>query len=132
MRVLIVDDHDDTGAAFDMLLSAAGHEVRAATTGRHALTIADSLDPELAIVDIHLPDTNGFVLARELRARTRTALQLVAITGSGNGRALSFAGVFDQFALKPVSAARLYQMIDAAQDHLRRGTAHRGSQMRSR
>lgn len=118
MRILIIDDNHDTADMLSMLLAAAGHEVRAAYRGDEALVLAASFVPHLALVDIQLTDTTGFALARKLRKQFGKRIHLVAITG-GDARSLPFAGVFDQHATKPVTAARLYQTIDIARDALR-------------
>lgn len=118
MRILVVDDHRDTTEAFGMLLQAAGHDVRLAYQGDDALVIAHEFVPELALVDIGLPDTSGHAVARALRKQLGSRVNIVAVTG-GDARSLPFAGGFDQHATKPVTAARLYQLIDAARDAMR-------------
>lgn len=115
MRILIVDDHPDTADVLQILLRAAGHDVSATYLGEDAIEISRSFLPELALVDIQLPDISGFVVARRLRQQCGRRLNLVAMTG-GDISQLRFAGCFQQHARKPVSAARLYQLIDEARD----------------
>ena len=117
MRVLIVDDNCDTADMFQMLLKAAGHDVRTAYRGDDAIALAAGFEPQLAILDIQLPDTTGFAVARALRQRAGRRLHIVAITGGD--RALGLTGNFDQHAHKPVTAARLYQILDVAREALR-------------
>ncbi len=117
MRVLIVDDYEDIATALEMMLTAAGHKVRTALTGQDAVAIAESFEPELAIVDIQLPDTTGYALAKKLRTAARRRLHIIGITGSTQPN-LPYAGVFDEHAYKPVTAAHLYQMIHTAQERL--------------
>ena len=116
MRVLIVDDNCNTADMLQMLLRAAGHDVRTAYRGYDAIALAAVFDPQLAILDIQLPDTTGFVVARTLRQRVGRRLHIVAITGED--RALGLTGNFDQHAYKPVTAARLYQILDVAREAL--------------
>jgi len=118
MRILVVDDHRDTAEAFLMLLRAAGHDVRVAYQGDDALVLAQEFKPEMALVDIGLPDTSGHAVAKALRKQLGARVTIVAITG-GDARSLPFAGGFDQHATKPVTAARLYQLIDAAREAMR-------------
>lgn len=115
MRVLVIDDHPDTADMLQMLLRAAGHDVRVAYRGSEAIDVARDFVPQLAIVDIQLPDVSGYAVAKQLRRQCGRRINIVAITG-GDGRQLPFSGGFDQHARKPVSAARLYQVIEAARE----------------
>jgi CheY-like chemotaxis protein len=118
MRVLIVDDHPDTADALQMLLQSAGHNVRVAYDGTQALAIAAELVPELAFIDIQLPDMSGYAVAKQLRKQSGRRVNLVGITG-GDARQLPFSANFDQHAVKPISAARLYQLIDVAREAIK-------------
>jgi CheY-like chemotaxis protein len=118
MRVLVVDDHPDTADVLQMLLQAAGHDVRVAYRGAEALAVAAEFVPELALVDIRLPDVSGFAVAKQLRKQSARPVNIVAITG-GESRQLPFAGAFDQHARKPVTPAQLYQLIDTAREAIR-------------
>ena len=115
MRVLVVDDHSDTVDALEMLLLAAAHEVRATCRGEDALEVSRGFHPEVALVDVQLPDISGFIVAKRLRQQHGRRVNLVAITG-GDMSKVRFAGCFDQHACKPVSAARVYQLLEAARD----------------
>lgn len=115
MRMPIVDDLPDTADALHMFLRAAGHDVRVAYRGAEAIEVARTFVPDLAFVDIQLPDISGFAVAKQLRKQSGRRVHLVAITG-GDASQLSFAGGFDEQARKSVSAALMYQLIDAARD----------------
>jgi DNA-binding response OmpR family regulator len=115
MRVLIVDDEADTADMLQMLLRVAGHEAKVAYRGREAIDVAADFEPELALVDVHLPDISGVAVAKQIRKASRRAVSIIGISGR-DFRGLPLTASFDQHALKPVSAARLYQMIDAAQE----------------
>ena len=102
--VLIVDDCPDTTASYAELLGLYGHDVRTAQSAREALALLDGWEPDVALVDLWMPRTDGFELARWLRVRGTGAPLLVAVTGMG---ALSYreraAEVgFDYFLVKPV------------------------------
>lgn len=118
MRVLVVDDHPDTADALEILLRAAGHVVQTAYSGSDAVALANGFAPDLAFVDIQLPDISGFVVAKELRKQSGRRLNIVAITG-GDSRRLRFASNFDQHALKPVSAKQIYQLIEVARQAIK-------------
>lgn len=72
--VLIVDDHKAFRTSARHLLDAEGFAVVGeAATGREALELAEELSPDLILLDIQLPDIDGFVVARELRKRGASA-----------------------------------------------------------
>jgi DNA-binding NarL/FixJ family response regulator len=69
MKVLIVDDHPSFRASARRMLEAEGFEVVAeAGTGAEALQAADAWRPELVLLDVHLPDAQGFEVAERLTA----------------------------------------------------------------
>jgi DNA-binding NarL/FixJ family response regulator len=79
-RVLVVDDHPSFRRCASALLEAEGFEVVGeAEDGASALAAADRLEPELVLLDIQLPDTNGFEVARRLLAE-RPALRIVLVS----------------------------------------------------
>lgn len=83
-RVLIADDNRDSAESLGMLLSLEGHEVHVAYTGGEALALAVAKPPELAFLDIGMPDMDGFELARRLRSvPVGDRPTLVAVTGWG-------------------------------------------------
>jgi len=96
------------------LLRMEGHEVRTAADGGAGLALARDTPPEVALVDIRLPDMDGYEVARRLRAALDgRPVALVALTGFGRAedqqRALD-AG-FDAHLVKPVSAERLKHLM---------------------
>jgi CheY-like chemotaxis protein len=116
-RVLVVDDHPDSADIACTLLALYGHEARAATNGTQALAIAAELDPEIAILDIGLPDLSGYELARILRERyAGKPLYLAAVTGWGQpeDKARAFAAGFDHHVLKPADGAKILDILERA------------------
>lgn len=114
-RVLVVDDNRD---GLDMLLDAlraAGHDVIGASTAREALDAAERLRPSIAVLDIGLPDMDGYELARALRTRDQNPrLHLIALTGYGREQdiAAARAAGFDAFFAKPVEIEVLLESLD--------------------
>jgi CheY-like chemotaxis protein len=82
-RVLLVDDNEDAAATVGALLRQLGHEVQVAHTAGQALAAARTMRPDVAILDIGLPDMDGYGLAAILRRTGRPELRLVALTGYG-------------------------------------------------
>ena len=109
-RVLVVDDNAD---GLEMLVAAlrhAGVDAVGASLPVEALAIAARERPQAAILDVGLPQMNGFELARVLRERTDGApLRLVALTGYGQPHDLAAARAagFDAFFVKPVDVTVL-------------------------
>ena len=71
-RVLVVDDEPNICALLSATLRHVGYEVRVAHTGAEALTVAEEYQPDLAVLDVLLPDFDGFQVAQKLRADGRT------------------------------------------------------------
>lgn len=113
-RVLLVEDNPDALYSMAALLRLDGHEVLEAGNGEQALECARDRWPDIAFVDIGLPDRNGFEVARALRALGGgRALRLVALTGYGDAehRRQSVASGFDLHLVKPVDPAAIGQIV---------------------
>lgn len=114
-RILVVDDNVDAAESLAELLMLKGHETRAVTDPRTALDVAPDFSPQVILLDIGLPDIDGFQVARRLRqmAQTRDSL-LVAVTGYGQAedRKASAAAGFDHHLVKPVNLRQLEDLID--------------------
>jgi len=104
-RVLIVDDDADSADLLAQLLEMRGHEVRAVHSASHAVTAAAEFLPQVAILDVGLPDMSGYELAQLLRKNEQLAeCKLIAVTGYSGDAVLvrcKMAG-FDQHLVKPV------------------------------
>jgi signal transduction histidine kinase/ActR/RegA family two-component response regulator len=110
LHILLVDDNEDALMMLDMLLSSMGHRVTSTPSAREALRRADAEPPDVCILDIGLPDIDGFSLARALRANQRTRhAALIALSGYGQDvdRAMALEAGFDQYCVKPVDLAVL-------------------------
>ena len=116
-RVMVVDDNLDAGESLAALLGAEGHEVLIAEDGVGALRAAAEGAIDVFILDIGLPDMDGYELARRLRARPDGAAALmVALTGYGqpHDRVLSKAAGFDHHFVKPVDIELLANLLAEA------------------
>ncbi len=103
-RVLIVDDHKEIGESVARLVRSWGHEVAIARDGPSALALAETFQPEYAIVDLSLPGMSGIDVARHLRERfARPRLYLIALTGYAGEdiREGCLAAGFDAHLVKP-------------------------------
>ena len=109
-RVLIVDDNEDAAEMLALLLQHAGYSTQTAYDSRAALAAVDAWSPNVVILDIGLPDINGYDVARELRQSARFAgLALIALTGWGtqDDKQKAMAAGFDVHLTKPVDASAL-------------------------
>jgi PAS domain S-box-containing protein len=114
LRVLIVDDNTDAADSLAMLLAVRGHETRVAYGAKDALTSAETFRPEVGILDIGLPEIDGYELAKRLRAMSvMTSLRLVALTGYGQveDQQRALACGFDAHLVKPIDLAALERAI---------------------
>jgi len=114
-RVLIVDDHRDVVKGLSRLLSITGYDVRAALSPTEALEIATAFEPQVAILDIGLPEMDGYKLAGELRSRLRDASPvLIALSGysQADDRRRSEASGFAFHLVKPLDIDALLDVLD--------------------
>ncbi|WP_370663711.1 response regulator [Massilia brevitalea] len=115
VRILIVDDNLDAAQSLTEVLRAFGHAVASAASSREALALAEQDWPQMFVLDIGLPDIDGYELVRRLRSLQagRSALYL-ALTGYGQAhdRVLSRSAGFDHHFVKPVDLRALIAVID--------------------
>lgn len=112
-RILVVDDNPDVIEATAMSLRLVDHEVAVADSGRQALEIAAAFKPQVALIDIGMPDMDGYTLARELKASAPDGLKLIAVSGYGHAEARARAreAGFDEYLVKPASMDDINQAL---------------------
>jgi len=113
-RVLIADDNRDAAESLSLLLEMSGHEVRVAHLGHAALSLARTFRPDVALLDIGMPDLSGHDVARALRLEPWASnLQLIALTGWGqdDDRRRAFEAGFDHHCTKPIDPDQLARLI---------------------
>jgi CheY-like chemotaxis protein len=111
-QVLVVDDNVDAAATTAQILEQFGHTVQVAHTAAAALALCARHRPEVAILDIGLPDMDGYALAAAIR-RLGGALRLVALTGYGQKADVERAAGagFDLHLTKPASLEDLERSV---------------------
>jgi PAS domain S-box-containing protein len=117
LRVIVADDNKDAADALAMLLELSGHEVRVAHGGRAALSFAQTFRPDVAILDIGMPDLSGYDVAAQLRREPwGESILLIALTGWGrdDDRQRARAAGFDHHMTKPVNPEKLEALISKA------------------
>jgi PAS domain S-box-containing protein len=114
LRVLIADDNRDGADSCATLLELFGHKVRTAYNGAQAFDIAAQFRPDVALLDIGMPELNGYELATKIRAEPwgRSAV-LVAVTGWGQeqDRQRAIDAGFDYHLVKPLAPAELKALL---------------------
>nr|WKF61265.1 Autoinducer 2 sensor kinase/phosphatase LuxQ [Paraburkholderia busanensis] len=113
-RILVIDDNADANEALSMLLANEGHRVESRLDGVTGLAAAATFKPDVVLLDIALPDIDGYEVARKLRASLldRHAV-LVAVTGFGlpSDRLKSAEAGFNHHLTKPVDYEALIQVL---------------------
>ena len=114
LRVLVIEDNQDARQMLRVLLTMEGHEVREAVNGTAGIQAAADMNPDVVLLDIGLPDLDGYEVARRLRAGPGGhSMVLVALSGYGqdDDRGQTRDAGFDAHLVKPTSAERLGQII---------------------
>ena len=114
LSVLVVDDNRDAADALVALLNAHGYRAFAAYSGASAIGHADRAHPDVVLLDIGMPETTGFDVARALRDYRRAPKPvIIAVTGASEPSdklAARMAG-FDHYLVKPVEVQSLVGLL---------------------
>ncbi|MES2521192.1 MAG: PAS domain S-box protein, partial [Gemmatimonadota bacterium] len=115
--VLVVDDNADAARSLETILTMMGHDACCAFTGAQAIELLESIEPDVVILDIGLPDTSGYELASHIRGELgMTNVLLVALTGWGSEehRRRSVEAGFDFHLTKPADSAIIRRIMSRA------------------
>lgn len=113
-RILLVDDNQDALDTLASLLATLGASVATASSGKEALGMLDQVQPDAVLLDIGMPEMDGYEVARRIRANPDHAgVLLIALTGWGQDQdfALSSAAGFDHHLVKPLDLLQLRQIL---------------------
>lgn len=115
-KILVVDDNTDIRNAVAKILELQGHTIKEAYDGKSAIKTAKSFKPEIAVVDIGLPDMKGYKVAQALRKEIGDSkkIKLIAFTGYGqekDKKLVKEAG-FDHHLVKPIEMSSLLKLIN--------------------
>jgi PAS domain S-box-containing protein len=113
LRILVADDNRDTADSLQRVLALYGHDVQVAYDGAAALSMGEQFRPRVAILDIAMPGTNGYDVARALRSRHGGEVTLVALTGWGQDadRRRALDAGFDYHLIKPIDPNELNTLL---------------------
>jgi CheY-like chemotaxis protein len=117
-NILYVEDNPDNMRLVKRALGARGYMVHEAVNGLEGLKLAKTLTPDVILLDINLPDIDGYEVARRLRQSEVTALQttpIIAITANalkGDAEKALAAGC-DVYMAKPINVRELWARVEA-------------------
>jgi two-component system, sensor histidine kinase and response regulator len=117
LHILVAEDNDFNAQLLEQLLGRRGHRVRLASDGQKALSLAEEGAFDLLLLDVHMPELDGFQVIQAIRERERFAgghLPVVALTARSRkeDRDRCLAAGMDDFLAKPIQAPDLWAAID--------------------
>jgi DNA-binding response OmpR family regulator len=112
-RILVVDDMPENVRLLEAVLAPHGYEVIGATDARAAIELATSTDPDLVLLDVLMPELDGYAVCRELREREQTAvLPVIMLTSSvGQEKTQAIEAGADDFIPKPFNHHELLTRV---------------------
>ena len=113
LHILVAEDNEINAQLLEHLLARRGHRVRLANNGREALALAAEGGFDLLLLDVHMPELDGFQVVQAVRAREQSAgghLPVIALTARARqeDRERCLAAGMDDFLAKPIQAADLW------------------------
>jgi CheY-like chemotaxis protein len=117
LHILVAEDNELSAQVLEQSLVRQGHRVRLASNGREALAVAEEGGFDLLLLDVHMPELDGFQVVQAIRERERNAdehLPVIALTARSRNedRDRCLAAGMDDFLTKPVRPADLLAAID--------------------
>ncbi len=119
-RILVVDDNQDLAVSLSYLLAQTGHMVETAYDGATALRLAQAFRPDVTLLDVALPDLDGYVVADRLRSLETDSghrMTIIGLSGFATERHrnhIQGKRLFDHYLVKPVSLQLLYSLIETS------------------
>jgi CheY-like chemotaxis protein len=115
--ILLVEDHEEVWEMLSRRLRRQGFDVSIAVDGRQAIETCANEHPDLVLLDMNLPETDGWTVARQLKADPRCAeIPIIALTAyaAAEDRAKALQAGCDDYHPKPIDFSRLVSQIEAA------------------
>jgi DNA-binding response OmpR family regulator len=121
MQVLVVEDDPDVSDGLAIIFKLLGHRCHTAASATDGLAAASAHSPDIAFIDLGLPDMSGVELALRLRAhRSDGRLYMVAMTGfSPLAESPRSLAAFDEYLVKPVEPETLAKTLARAMERRR-------------
>jgi two-component system, sensor histidine kinase and response regulator len=117
LHILVAEDNEINAQLLERLLARRGHRVRLANNGRDALALAEEGAFDLLLLDVHMPELDGFQVIQAIRERERSTgghLPVIALTARARqeDRERCLAAGMDDFLAKPIQAADLWEATE--------------------
>ena len=116
-RILFVEDDMDTYKLVQFVMERSGYEIFLAATGRDGVSAAIKQQPDLILMDLLLPEMDGWSATAEIRSNLVTAnIPVIALTAhaqAGDRKRALDAGC-DDYLIKPIDMAELLRIVDQA------------------
>jgi DNA-binding response OmpR family regulator len=113
MKILVVDDDLELLGLIGFALRQAGYLAISANDGGTALAVFEHEQPDLVILDVNLPDTNGFEICRRIRAESRTPIMMLTVRSGEEDQVRGLDGGADDYLTKPFSPRTLLARVRA-------------------
>ena len=112
-KIVVVEDAEGTRSLLAIVLRNAGHEVVVAPNGELGIRFAETHQPDVVLLDVHLPDLDGFTVARRV-LECSPASRVIMLTGDSDeqSKVRAKAAGATMFLVKPVSPKALLAAID--------------------
>lgn len=125
-KILVVDDDVDTLRLVGLMLQRQGYQIVAANNGQQALTMAQNENPDLIILDVMMPDMDGYEVTRRLRALPITRMTpIIMFTAKSqvDDKVTGFESGVDDYLTKPTQPRELFAHVKAILLRARKGSA---------
>ncbi|RPI97270.1 MAG: response regulator, partial [Chloroflexi bacterium] len=125
-KILIVDDDVDTLRLVGLMLQRQGYQIVAANNGHQALTMAQSEKPDLILLDVMMPDMDGYEVTRRLRgSATTSSIPIIMFTAKSqvDDKVTGFDVGADDYLTKPTQPRELFAHVKAVLARGRKGGA---------
>jgi two-component system, OmpR family, response regulator len=112
-KILVVDDEAAIRNLIHRFLSKQDYQVESAEDGKSALAMFESFNPDLVILDVNLPDANGYALCQEMQSRTGVFILMLTSRTDESDKVRAFSQGADDYITKPFSLVELGARIGA-------------------
>ena len=112
-KILVVDDESAIRTLIHRFLSKKDYQVESAEDGKSALAMFESFNPDLVILDVNLPDANGYTLCQEMQSRTGVFILMLTSRTDESDKVRAFTQGADDYITKPFSLVELGARIGA-------------------